>query len=115
MEYEILMHDARENVGAPTSQRRQRRSLDQYTCYMALMSESVENESSSFEEEVGKPVWVDAMVEEYDSSIKNSAWDVFPRLEDKSVVGSRWIYKVKEATNGSVKKDKAIFLAKGFS
>ena len=42
--------DARNNVGAPKSQSRQRRSPDQYTGYMALMSESVETEPSSFEE-----------------------------------------------------------------
>ena len=34
---------------------------------------------------------------------------------DKSVVGSRWIYKVKQAIDGSVEKYKAIFVARGFS
>jgi hypothetical protein len=37
--------------------------------------------------------WVYAMVEEYDSIVKNSAWEIVPRPVDKSVVGSRWIYK----------------------
>lgn len=37
-----LLHDARENVGAPISQRIGRRSPDRYTRYMALMSELVE-------------------------------------------------------------------------
>ena len=45
---------------------------------------------------------VDAMVEEYDSIIRNSAWDVVPRLVEKLVVGSRWIYKVKQVVDGSV-------------
>jgi len=39
---------------------------------MALMSESVEVETSSFEEAVQKPVWVDAKAEKYDSIIRNS-------------------------------------------
>ena len=55
------------------------------------MSESVETEPSSFEEEAQQPVWVDAMVEEFDSILRNSAWEVVPRPEDKSIVGSRWI------------------------
>ena len=51
-EADRLLLDARENVGAPTSQRRQRRSPNQYTGYMALMIESVETDPSSFEEVV---------------------------------------------------------------
>eukprot|EP00253_Pinus_taeda_P014468 PITA_14468 len=34
------------------------------------------------------------MVEEYDSIMWNSVWDVVPRPGDKSVVTSRWLYKV---------------------
>eukprot|EP00253_Pinus_taeda_P009893 PITA_09893 len=55
------------------------------------------------------------MVEEYDSIIRNSVWDVVPRLIEKSVVSSRWIYKLKQAEDGSVEKHKARFMAKGFS
>ena len=70
---------------------------------------------SSFEEAMEDPAWVDAMVKEYDSIVRNSAWEIVPRLEGKSVVGSRWIYKVKQATYGSVEKYKARFVARGFS
>lgn len=49
-EANILMHVARENVGAPASQRGHRRSPDRYTGYMALMGKSVEVKPSSFEE-----------------------------------------------------------------
>ena len=55
------------------------------------------------------------MVEEYDSIVKNSAWEVVPRPFDKSLVGSRWIYKVKQDADGSVEKYKARFVARGFS
>ena len=61
------------------------------------------------------PAWVDAMVEEYDSIVRNSAWEIVPRPEGKSVVGSRWIYKVKQAAEGSVEKYKERFVARGFS
>ena len=72
-------------------------------------------EPSSFEEVVEDPAWVDAMVEEYDSIVRNSAWEIVPRPEGKLVVGSRWIYKVKQAADGSVEKYKAGFVARGFS
>eukprot|EP00253_Pinus_taeda_P002823 PITA_02823 len=37
---------------------------------------------------------MDVMVEEYDSIMRNSVWDVVPRPGDKLVVASRWLYKV---------------------
>ena len=55
------------------------------------------------------------MVEEYDSIIRNNAWEVVPRPVGKLLVGSRWIYKVKQETDGSVEKHKARFVARGFS
>eukprot|EP00253_Pinus_taeda_P028585 PITA_28585 len=55
------------------------------------------------------------MIEEYDSIVRNSVWDVVPRPTDKSVVSSQWIYKVKQAVDGSVEKHKARFVARGFS
>ena len=55
------------------------------------------------------------MVEEYDSIFRSSAWEIVPRPVGKLVVGSRWIYKVKQAADGSVEKYKARFVARGFS
>ena len=58
---------------------------------MALAGECVETEPSSFEEAVQQLIWVDAMVEEYDSIVRNSVWDMVPRSENKSVVSSCWL------------------------
>ena len=91
MEVDRLRLDATENLGAPTSQRRQRKSPARFTGYMALMSKCIVIEPSSFREAVQQPIWVDAMVEEYDSIVRNSAWEIVPRPVGKSVVGSRWI------------------------
>ena len=55
------------------------------------------------------------MVEEYDLIMKNHVWEVVPRPESKKVVGSRSIYKVKHAADGSVEKYKVRFVEKGFS
>ena len=60
-------------------------------------------------------MWQEAMVEEYDSIMKNQVWEVVPRPEGKKVVGSRWIDKVKHVADGSVEKYKMCFMAKGFS
>ena len=55
------------------------------------------------------------MVEEYSSIIVNDVLEVVPRPQDRSVVGSRWIYKVKYVANDSVEKYKARFVAKGYA
>ena len=47
--------------------------------------------------------------------MKNDVWDVVPRPEGKSVVTSKWIYKIKHAVDGSIEKYKSIFVARGLS
>ena len=59
-----------------------------------------------------KKEWKDAMIEEYQSIMKNDVWDVVPRPEGKF---SKWIYKTKHVADSSIEKYKAIFVAHGFS
>ena len=59
--------------------------------------------------------WKDDMIEEYQLIMTNDVWDVVPRPEGKSVVTSKWIYKIKHAADGSIEKYKARFVARGFS
>ena len=54
---------------------------------------------------------MDAMIEEYQSIIKNDVSDVVPRSKDKSMVSSKWIFKTKHSTDGNIEKYKARFVA----
>ena len=47
--------------------------------------------------------------------MKPDVWDIVPKLENKSVVSLKWIYKIKHAADGSIENCKARFLARGFS
>ena len=47
--------------------------------------------------------------------MKNDVWEIVSRPEGKSVVTSRWLYKLKHAADGSVEKYKARFVVRGFS
>ena len=76
---------------------------------MELMTELINSKPSSFD------VWQEAMVEEFESIMKNQVWEVVLRPQGKKVVGSRWIYKVKHAADRSVEKYKERFVEKGFS
>ena len=49
------------------------------------------------------------------SFMKNDVWDIVPRLEGKSIVNSKWIFKFKHAAYGNIVKHKARFVARGFS
>jgi hypothetical protein len=60
-------------------------------------------------------VWKDAMMEEYESILKNDVWEVVPRPQGKSVITSKRIYRINHAADGSVEKFKARFVARGFS
>jgi hypothetical protein len=39
--------------------------------------------------------WIRAMNEELDQIEKNNTWELVPRLEDKNVIGSKWVFKNK--------------------
>jgi hypothetical protein len=82
---------------------------------MALMCDLLENEPTCFEEAIQKKEWADAMIEEHQSIIKNDVWEIVPRSNSKDVVSSRWIFKIKHTTDGSIEKYKARFVARGFS
>ena len=55
------------------------------------------------------------MIEEYKSIMKNDVWEVVLRSEGKSIVTSKWIYKIMHAAYSSIDKYKARFVARGFS
>ena len=55
------------------------------------------------------------MLEEDKSIIKNNVWDILSRPKDKSMISSKWIYKIKHVADGSVEKFKARFVSKGFT
>jgi hypothetical protein len=55
------------------------------------------------------------MMEEYQSIMKNYVWEIVPRPEGKSIVTSKWVYKINHVVDGSIDKHKTRFMARGFS
>jgi hypothetical protein len=79
------------------------------------MTSLVNAKPSTFEEAVKKKEWKEAMMEEYQSIMKNDVWEIMPTLEGKSVVTSKWVYKINHAIDGIIDKYKERFMARGFS
>ena len=75
----------------------------------------IDKEHSNYEEAAERKEWKDAMIEEYQSIMKNDVWDIVPRPEGNFVVTSKWIYKIKHVAYGSIEKYKSRFKAHGFS
>ena len=104
-----------ERYGALEENHREIKETRSCSGYVALLCDFIDKEPSSYEEAIEWKEWKDVMIEEYQSIIKNDVWDVVPRTKGKSLVTSKWIYKIKHATDGSIEKYKARFVAQGFS
>lgn len=94
---------------------RESKKPKRYSRYATHMTKIIEVEPSIFEEAVNHQEWNGAMNEEYQSIMKNGVWEIVPRPKDKSVVTSRGLYKIKHATDESIDKYKARFVARSFS
>ena len=104
-----------ETVGAPKKPVRESIPPERFGSYIAMVADIVETEPSSYEEASTQSMWRESMMEEYASIMKNDVWEVAPRPEGKSVVTSRWLYKIKYAADSSIEKYKARFVARRFS
>lgn len=73
------------------------------------------SEPLSFRKVATMPQWQAAMQEDYDSLRGQGTWVLVPSPEDRAIVGSQWVYKIKKSPDGSVSKYKARLVAQGFS
>ena len=59
--------------------------------------------------------WYKAMEEEFDQIKKNKTWSVVPRLADKNMIGSKWVFRNKLDENGGITRNKARLVCKGYA
>jgi hypothetical protein len=104
-----------ERVKVPEGTFRKSKRPKRFSSYATYMTKLLDEEPTTFEEAVQKEQWKEAMTEEHQSIMKNEVWEIVPRAKEKSLVTSKWVYKIKHAADGSVDKYKARFIARGFS
>jgi hypothetical protein len=83
--------------------------------YLDLVMSISDTEPQTFVQAMDQQVWQEAMLEEYDSIVRNDVWEVVPRTVGKSIVTFRWLYKTKYVADDSIEKHKAQFVVRGFS
>ena len=59
--------------------------------------------------------WVTAMQEDLNEFERNKVWQLVPRPKNRSVVGTKWVFTNKTDADGTVIRNKAILVAKGYS
>ncbi|KAL2230371.1 UNVERIFIED_CONTAM: Retrovirus-related Pol polyprotein from transposon RE1 [Sesamum indicum] len=84
-----------------------------YTSFVASLS--VLQEPRSFTEAVQYPEWRAAMDAEIQALEGNHTWRLTSLPAGKRAIGSKWVFKVKLRTDGSVERYKAHLVAKGFN
>ncbi|XP_038904288.1 uncharacterized mitochondrial protein AtMg00820-like [Benincasa hispida] len=55
------------------------------------------------------------MLEEYEALIRNNTWSLTPLPQDRKVIGSKWVFKLKQTPSGEIARYKARLVAQGFN
>lgn len=72
-------------------------------------------EPKGFKSAAKNPQWLMAMEEEMYALRSSNAWDLVPRSVNSSVVESKWIFKTKYHSDGSIERLKALLVSQIFT
>jgi hypothetical protein len=59
--------------------------------------------------------WLLAMQEELNNFTRNDVWVLKPPPKNKNIIGTKWVFRIKEDEHGLVVCNKARLVAKGYS
>ncbi|KAK3005095.1 hypothetical protein RJ639_017120 [Escallonia herrerae] len=89
-------------------------SSDEQSDY-AFLVQSIPTEPKGIKTALKHNGWKAAMEEEILALHHNKTWDLAPRLPLMNFIGSKWVYKTKLKSDGSLERLKAKLVAKGYS
>ncbi|KAL8103943.1 hypothetical protein AgCh_028234 [Apium graveolens] len=80
-----------------------------HTCFMSQV------ETKKTKKDPLGPDWISAMQEELNQFKRNKVWKLVPAPKNRSVIGTKWVFRNKMDENGIVTRNKARLVAKGYS
>ncbi|OMO89784.1 Integrase, catalytic core [Corchorus capsularis] len=82
-------------------------------CYSSTLEHS-SSEPTCFSQASKDPRWRQAMQDEFNALLRNNTWVLVPPSTPQNIVGSKWVYRIKYKSDGSIERYKARLVAKGF-
>ena len=102
---ELIIGDAGDGVKT--------RSVTQNKClYRSFLSQE---EPKNVEETLQDADWVLAMQEELNQFERNKVWKLVPKPKNRSVIGTKWVFRNKMDETGIVTRNKKSLVVKGYS
>lgn len=92
------------NIGVQT-----RRKIRDRSCLISIV------EPKTVREALKDDDWLKIMNEELDQTEKNNTWSLVPRVDDKNVIGTNWVFRNKLNEEGEVIRNKEILVCKGYA
>ncbi|GJS73957.1 zinc finger, CCHC-type containing LTR copia-type gag-polypeptide [Tanacetum coccineum] len=87
-------------------------SLTTHLLHVALLSTT---EPRRFKTAAKDPKWMKAMNEEFQALQQNQTWVLVPRPGSANFIGSKWVYRIKYNSDGTIERYKARLVAQGCS
>lgn len=60
------------------------------------------------------PLWRQAMIDEFQALIKNKTWHLVSPRANLNIIDCKWVFRIKQKSDGSIDRYKARLVAKGF-
>ncbi|KAB2605030.1 hypothetical protein D8674_004747 [Pyrus ussuriensis x Pyrus communis] len=83
--------------------------------FTAILDIHESSEPTHYKQAVSSVHWRNAMQEEFEALQKQGTWELVPVPQNRNVIGSKWVYKLKKDQDGKVSRYKARLVAQGFS
>ncbi|KAH9748380.1 protein kinase domain-containing protein [Citrus sinensis] len=104
-----------QNIQTPTRPQRDRRPPAYLQDYCTLASHNSTHADLVSSSPVKLPEWRKAMEDEITALEKNNTWTLTHLSDGKKAIDSRWVYKIKYQSDGTIERYKARLVAKGYT